>query len=109
MVGRIERVSVTRLQHRSASAPLGSAYPLGGIADSEPLPPVRPYDDPLFCIMCLNPIESIEFEFEQVIAISFVVLATLYTSVMLLGHATFGDVTRSNILLNYAEVERSLT
>lgn len=43
--------------------------------------------------------------FNKVIAISFVVLATLYTSVMLLGHATFGDVTRSNILLNYAEAD----
>ena len=35
--------------------------------------------------------------------VAFSVLALLYTGVMVLGHLTFGDVTRSNLLLNYAE------
>ena len=35
--------------------------------------------------------------------VAFAVLALLYTGVMVLGHLTFGDATRSNLLLNYAE------
>ena len=41
--------------------------------------------------------------FDRVVLVAFSVLALLYTGVMVLGHLTFGDVTRSNLLLNYAE------
>ena len=39
--------------------------------------------------------------FRLMVNISFFILATLYTVTMIAGYATFGDVCRGNILLNY--------
>ena len=41
-------------------------------------------------------------KFDRVVLMSFGVLATLYVTVMVMGHNIFGDHCKSNILLNFA-------
>lgn len=43
--------------------------------------------------------------FAVVVTGAFSVLAVLYTSIMLLGHSTFGDNAASNLLRNYAQTD----
>jgi len=53
--------------------------------------------------------ERSEARFGRVCAYSFGVLTLLYLGMMRLGYATFGDVTRSNLLSNYAATDALAT